>query len=104
MTWNKGLQCPFSIMHKAKYLALIEPAITLVDRKGQDYNNNSVALEDYFPFGDYSYQQMMHMKLLRMRSTLGNPSPNYDSLMDSVLDLLNYTVFYLDYLNQKDKI
>jgi len=85
-------------MDRAKFLSLIEPAIKLIDRKGEDYNN-VVALEEYFPFKDQSYQQMLHMKVLRMRSVLGKKSaPNFDSLVDSAYDLINYTVFYLDYL------
>jgi len=91
-------------MHKAKYLALIEPAITLVEHKGDDYNN-TIRLEEYFPFGDASYQQMIHMKVLRMRSVLNKGSaPNYDSVLDSLYDLMNYAVFYIDYINQKDKL
>lgn len=85
-------------MDRKTYLALIEPAIKLVDRKGEDYNN-AVGLHEYFPFRDASYQQMMHVKMLRMRSILAKGSEaNFDSMMDSVHDLLNYTVFYLEYL------
>jgi len=86
-------------MDRARFLQLIEPAIKLVDRKGEDYNN-AVKLTDYFPFGDRSYQQMLHMKVLRMRSLLDKHSAaNFDSLTDSVYDLVNYAVFYLDYLD-----
>ena len=89
-------------MDRQKFLELLEPAIALVARKGEDYNASSVQLHEYFPFGDKSYQQMLHMKVLRMRSLLDKGSaPNFDSLFDSVYDLVNYAVFYLDYLEQQ---
>ncbi len=85
-------------MDRKKFLALIEPAIKLVDRKGEDYNN-TIGLHEYFPFKDASYQQMLHVKVLRMRSILGKGAEaNFDSMLDSAYDLLNYTVFYLEYL------
>jgi len=88
-------------MDRAKFLSLIEPAIKLVDRKGEDYNSG-VTLGDYFPFNDYSYQQMLTLKVLRMRSVLGKETaPNFESLIDSAYDLINYTVFYLEYLTKE---
>jgi len=85
-------------MNRIEFLELIEPAIKLVDRKGADYNH-IVQLRDYFPFQDYSYQQMLNLKVLRMRSLLRKGSaPNFDSLTDSLYDLINYSVFYLAYL------
>jgi len=89
-------------MDRTEFLSLIEPAIKLVDRKGEDYNN-VVTLEEYFPFKDQSYIQMLHMKVLRMRSVVGKSTPaNFDSLIDSAYDLINYTVFYLDYLIKQE--
>ena len=42
---------------------------------------------------------MLHMKVLRMRSLLDKAAPpNHDTLLDSVYDLINYAVFYLEYL------
>lgn len=90
-------------MDRQRFLELIEPALKLVVSKGEDYNANAIQLKEYFPFKDKSYQQMLHMKVLRMRSLLDRATPpNHDSLLDSVYDLVNYTVFYLDYLNPKD--
>lgn len=91
-------------MDRVRFLTLIEPAIKLVASKGEDYNASTIQLVDYFPFKDKSYQQMLHMKVLRMRSLLDKGSaPNFDSLLDSLYDLINYSVFYLDYLSTKDK-
>lgn len=91
-------------MDRQRFLELIEPAIKLVARKGEDYNASTIQLAEYFPFKDKSYQQMLHMKVLRMRSLLDKGSaPNFDSLLDSLYDLINYSVFYLEYLEQLDK-
>ena len=91
-------------MDRQTYLKLIEPAVALVARKGEDYNANTIQLAEYFPFKDKSYQQMLHMKVLRMRSLLDKGSaPNFDSMLDSVYDLLNYAVFYLEYLESLPK-
>ena len=84
-------------MNSDEYLILIRPAIDLVALKGQDYNTGP-KLEQYFPFGDKSYIQMIHLKALRLVSLADRPVPNFDGTKDSVLDLINYCVFYLDYL------
>lgn len=85
-------------MDRQKYMALIEPAVKLVAAKGEDYNN-AIGLHEYFPFHDVSYMQMLHMKVLRMRSIHAKGSAaNFDSMLDSVHDLINYAVFYLEYL------
>ena len=84
-----------------RYWELISPAVELVTRKGQDYNSG-VPLEQYFPFADKSYIQMVHLKALRLVALAENPKPNFDSTKDTLLDLLNYTVFYLDYLEKRN--
>ena len=92
-------------MNKQEYLDLINPAIEMVAKKGEDYNSGEATLEQYFPFRDHSYIQMVHMKALRLVSLASLPeghSPNYDSTKDTLYDLLNYTVFYLQYLEQNN--
>ena len=84
-------------MDRQRYLDLINPAITLVLKKGEDYNTN-VQLAEYFPFGGISYVQMINLKTTRLRSILGQREPNFDSLEDTVLDLINYCIFYLDFM------
>ena len=85
-------------MDRQKYLELINPAIVLVTKKHEDYNKG-LALEDYFPFGDASYVQMIHVKQCRLLSLVRTESKeNFESKKDSVLDLINYCVFYLAYL------
>lgn len=91
-------------MNRAKYLELLNNAIELVAKKDQDYNSK-VKLEEYFPFGDISYVQMMHVKLLRIRNLLeSGQAPNYEGIKDSVYDLINYAVFYLEHMEKIDGI
>lgn len=86
-------------MNKMQYLDLIQPAIDLVVKKHEDYNNESLLLENYFPFEHASYVQMLHIKTLRLVGlTKQQNKPNFENVQDTVLDLINYAVFYLDYL------
>lgn len=86
-------------MTKEEYLALIQPAMDLVMRKQADYQN-AVPLAAYFPFQDKSYVQMLHTKTQRLVSLVSRGGePNFESVGETVLDLINYAVFYLAYLN-----
>lgn len=91
-------------MNKQEYLELIQPAIELVVAKHKDYDEGGVKLEDYFPFGDPSYVQMLHVKTMRLVSlTASGNTPTHESLKDTVLDLINYSVFYLKHLEDGDE-
>lgn len=72
-------------------------------KKGNDYNT-SVQLVDYFPFGHQSYVQMVYLKALRLVSltevTSQGREPNFESVEDTVLDLLNYATFYAEWLER----
>ena len=86
-----------------KFDMLVNKARALVALKGEDYNSG-VDLHDYFPFGDSSYIQMLHMKTTRLVSLVQqNKEANFESVEDTVLDLINYAVFYLDYLESTEK-
>ena len=91
-------------MDRSKYLELINPAIVLVQKKHQDYNKG-LELDQYFPFGDASYVQMLHVKQCRLLSLVStNTTENFESKKDTILDLINYAVFYLAYLDNLEKI
>lgn len=68
-------------------------------KKGQDYNAGP-QLKDYFPFGHLSYAQMVHLKTLRIHSLLAvlqsGKQPNFEGLLDTLEDLINYTTFYAE--------
>ena len=80
-------------MDRATYLELIEPAISIAEKKGEDYNGGA-SVHDYFPFGDKSYVQMLHVKSQRLVQLTSddrlNNKPNFESKRDTVLDLINY--------------
>ena len=92
-------------MDRQKFLELVEPAIQILEKKHQDYNRRT-GLEDYFPFGDKSHVQMIHVKSQRLVSladtNIHGYKPNFESVRDSVLDLVNYAVFYLAFLEDYD--
>jgi hypothetical protein len=88
-------------MDEKSYLKAIGPAMDMVVKKHEDYNSG-VQLTDYFPFGDTSYIQMLHVKVLRLRSLHAKTgAPNFESCHDTVMDLINYAVFYAEYLQRK---
>lgn len=91
-------------MDQSHYLRLLEPAIELVAKKHEDYNNGA-DVHAYFPFGDKSYVQMLHIKTQRLVTLAASSGqPNFETRKDSVLDLVNYAVFYLDYLEHQAKM
>ena len=96
-------------MNKMQYLDLIQPAIDMVVKKHEDYNAG-LELKSYFPFGDLSYTQMLHVKSQRLVSLAGkslneiDTVPNYESAKDTVLDMINYCVFYLAYLKDRSDV
>lgn len=90
-------------MDQKRYLALIKPAMEIVVKKHQDYGNDTLGLHSYFPFQDKSYVQMLHTKTQRLVALAQRVEgePNFESITDSVQDLINYAVFYLDHLRSQ---
>lgn len=93
-------------LEKARNWDKISPVLRKVAelriRKGQDYNAGP-QLEDYFPFGHQSYAQMIHVKTTRIHSLLAvmaqGRRPNFDGLLDTLEDLINYSTFYAEALS-----
>ena len=58
---------------------------------------------DYYPNGCGTILDIMHAKMLRLRSVMeamqNNPDyePNFESLEDSAIDLINYSSFFVAY-------
>src|SRR5210317_927118 len=77
---------------------VVDKALALLERKSKDYNSG-VPRDAYFPHGMLSYHQMLHTKVLRIQSLLNSKSkPNFESIEDSLEDLLNYTIMALVYV------
>lgn len=96
-------------MDRQRYEALINPAIALVIKKSQDYNNGGHDdVHTYFPFGMASYSQMIHVKSMRLVSLAkqemrGADKPNFESVKDTLLDMINYCVFALDAIAKREQ-
>jgi hypothetical protein len=75
----------------------------LMDKKSKDYGDVDESRSSYFPFGDKSYATMLHTKMERIKNLIENDEKhNFESLKDTVMDLINYGAFYYAYLNEKE--
>lgn len=87
-------------------IKILEECAEIQGKKAQDYQNaaSSVQQADYYVNGVQSIYDVMHGKMLRIKSIqetiLNDPEfvPNHESLRDSVVDLINYASFYGAYL------
>jgi len=82
-------------------------AAELQEKKGQDYNNSAsrVVQADYYPHGVWSILDIINAKYLRMVSVLETMEkggkPNYESVEDSAIDLINYASFLVAYMRKE---
>lgn len=69
------------------------------DYNGPEQNPHVVDRSVYFPFGVSSYAQMIHTKSQRFVSLtqkeLNGGDPNFEGLIDTALDIINYAGFYI---------
>lgn len=97
-------------------LAAIAEAQLLVLKKSADYNQSGMAAQTdeaaaqanrdvYFPFGNYSYAQMIHTKAQRLNSLVMKESaglpPNHEGIRDTLLDIINYASFWAERLSRE---
>ena len=89
-------------------IKVLEECKLLQLKKSNDYQNkySSVKQADYYPRGCYTILDIMHGKMLRIKSILeamesNNYDPNFESLEDSAKDLINYSSFFVSYLRKK---
>jgi hypothetical protein len=77
----------------------------LAERKSRDYNGSETpgaARDKYFPLGLASYAQMIHTKSQRLLAFADtNAEPNFESVRDTALDLINYASFLADWLERE---
>ena len=86
---------------------VLQECIDLQLAKSRDYQNpNSTVLQaDYYPNGITTIHDIMHAKMLRMKSVMeamqgDDYKPNFESLEDSAKDLINYSSFFVAYCRQ----
>ena len=66
--------------------------------KGGDYGS----IGDYFPFGDVSYVQMLHIKTKRLVNLAATgATPANEDVSQNLIDLINYASYYWEYLEGK---
>jgi hypothetical protein len=76
----------------------ISPAFIQAARLRQSKRDYG-GIKEYFPFGDKSYVQMLHVKTQRLVNlTKTGGIPNHESIKDSVVDLMNYASYYWEFL------
>lgn len=87
-------------------LKVLQEAAQIQLKKSNDYQNpnSRIRQADYYPRGFASILDVMHAKVLRMQSVLEamesdhNYNPNFESLEDSCIDLINYASFGAAYI------
>lgn len=86
-------------------VAVLRECIELQNSKGADYQSKKSTIKqaDYYTTGCLTIWEIMHAKMLRMRSimeaSLNDPSHkvNHESIEDSAKDLANYASFMVSY-------
>jgi len=83
---------------------VLQECVELQLRKSRDYQNpnSTVKQADYYPNGITTIHDIMHAKMLRMKSVMeamqsDDYDPNFESLEDSAKDLINYASFFVSY-------
>ena len=86
---------------------VLQECLQLQLKKANDYQNpnSSVQQADYYPNGIITIHDIMHAKMLRMKSVMDamqsdDYTPNFESLEDSAKDLINYSSFFVAYCRQ----
>lgn len=83
---------------------VLQEAIGVQRKKSNDYQNpmSTVVQADFYPSGILTIYEIMWGKMLRMKSLMeSGADPNFESLEDSAIDLINYSSFYVSWLRGK---
>ncbi len=88
-------------------LKVLKRAAELQAKKGNDYQNPNSRVRQamYYPRGCATILDTMQAKVLRMQSVLEameqskDYDPNFESLEDSCIDIINYASFFAAYMN-----
>ena len=86
---------------------VLQRAAEVYKKKSNDYQNpnSRIRQADYYPRGCATILDIMVGKVLRLQSVMeamekdSSYSQNYESLEDSCIDLINYTTFFVSYMN-----
>jgi len=86
-------------------LKVLQKAAEIQTQKSNDYQNpnSRIRQADYYQHGCATLLDLMYAKVLRMQSVLEamesdpNYNPNFESLEDSCVDIINYASFFVSY-------
>lgn len=90
-------------------LKALEEAKAIQLKKSNDYQNaeSRIKQAQYYPHGCATILDLIHSKVLRMYSVMEamendkTYKPNFESLEDSAIDLINYGSFFVSYMRGK---
>lgn len=90
-------------------MRVLDECKSVMEKKSNDYQNptSSIKQADYYPNGCMTILDIMHAKMLRLRSVMeamqNDPKyePNFESIEDSAKDLINYACFAIAYSRGK---
>ena len=82
---------------------ILQEVAELKARKSADYQGSAWTEDDYFPFGHQSFIQMLHTKYLRMRSVVEQEDTNYESLEDTLIDMIAYSAMYAAWIRRQNE-
>lgn len=90
-------------------IKVLQECAELQSKKSNDYQNpnSKIRQADYYPNGVVTLLDIIHGKVLRMRSVTEamqndpNYQPNFESIEDSAKDLINYASFVVAYCRGK---
>ena len=74
------------------YKEAINKAVAIQAKKNATYNGNTVSYEDYIKLDNY-YAGLLYGKALRLVSILKGSPNNFESLEDTLVDMINYAGF-----------
>lgn len=90
-------------------IKVLQECAEIQDRKSRDYQNEKSRIRqaDYYPRGILSIMELINTKTIRLWSVIeameNDPSynPNFESIEDSLKDLINYASFAVAYSRGK---
>lgn len=90
-------------------LKALEEAAAIQNKKSNDYQNaeSRIKQAQYYPRGCATILDLIHGKILRMYSVMEamendkSYKPNFESLEDSAIDMINYASFFVAYMRGK---
>lgn len=77
---------------------ILQECADILKKKNEDYNTG-FSRDEYALFGRISHMQSIHTKYMRLRSIIDKPEChiNYESLEDTLKDLINYAAIWADW-------